>query len=139
MTNELPCLCSTLRRMTRAVTAHYDEALRVSGLRITQFAILRTLKRVGPVAVTRLAAEVAIDRSTMGRNLDPLERRGLVLLTVSDTDQRARTVHLTKAGEAAIEAALPFWHAAQEEMTVRLPAAALLDLANHLGTSRRPT
>lgn len=138
MPTELPCLCSTLRRMTRAVTAHYDKALRDSGLRITQFAILRTLKRVGPVAVTRLAAEVAIDRSTMGRNLDPLERRGLVLLAVSDTDQRARTVHLTKAGDAAIEVALPFWRSAQAELTEKLPASALLDLDYHLGTSRRP-
>jgi DNA-binding MarR family transcriptional regulator len=60
------------------VTAAYDRALAPSGLRITQFSILRTLGRLGPLAITRLAAEAALDRSTMGRNLDPRERRGLV-------------------------------------------------------------
>ncbi len=125
--------------MTRAVTAHYDEALRPSGLRITQFAILRTLSRTGPVPVTRLASEVAIDRSTMGRNLDPLERRGLVRLSIGETDQRARIVHLTEAGDAAIQATLPFWRAAQADLTNRLPAAALLDLADQLGPKRQST
>ena len=57
-------------------------ALAPSGLRITQFSILRKLARLGPVPVTRLAAEAALDRSTMGRNLNPLERRGLVRIEV---------------------------------------------------------
>ena len=71
---ETPCACSTLRRAARAVTAAYDAALAPSGLRITQFGILRKLARLGPLPVTRLAAEAALDRSTMGRNLNPLER-----------------------------------------------------------------
>ena len=139
MSGDLPCLCSTLRRMTRAVTAQYDEALRRSGLRITQFAILRNLQRTGPVAVTRLAAEVAIDRSTMGRNLDPLERRGLVRLAVSGTDQRARIVHLTEAGAAAIAATLPAWQAAQSALATRLPASDLSALAAQLGAGQAST
>ena len=75
---ETPCACSTLRRATRALTAMYDAALAPSGLRITQLSVLSALARLGPLPVTRLAAEVALDRSTMGRNLDPLERRGLI-------------------------------------------------------------
>ena len=103
---ETPCACSTLRRATRAVTAMYDAALAPSGLRITQFSVLSALARLGPLPVTRLAAEVALDRSTMGRNLDPLERRGLIRIKVGDVDQRERVAHLTAAGERAIEAAL---------------------------------
>ena len=75
---ETPCVCNTLRRATRAVTAMYDATLAPSGLRITQFSVLIALARLGPLPVSRLAAEVVLDRSTMGRNLDPLERRGLV-------------------------------------------------------------
>ena len=87
---EAPCACSTLRRATRALTAMYDAALAASGLRITQLSVLSALARLGPLPVTRLAAEVALDRSTMGRNLDPLERRGLVRITVrSATSTRA--------------------------------------------------
>src|ERR1700716_1695450 len=111
---ETPCACTTLRRAARAVTAAYDTALAPSGLRITQFSILRKLARLGPLPVTRLAAEAALDRSTMGRNLDPLERRGLVKIKVGNEDHRERVAHLTAAGERAIEAALPYWRAAQE-------------------------
>jgi DNA-binding MarR family transcriptional regulator len=62
---------------------------------------------LGPVPVTRLAAEAALDRSTMGRNLNPLERRGLVRIEAGNIDRRERVAHLTAAGEAAIEVALP--------------------------------
>ncbi|KAB1072759.1 MarR family winged helix-turn-helix transcriptional regulator [Methylobacterium planeticum] len=113
---DLPCLCTALRRASRSVTAAYDEALRPAGLRVTQFGLLRTLARTGPVAVTRLAAETDLDRSTMGRNLDPLERRGLVRLSVGRRDQRERVAALTEAGEAAIAAALPHWRAIQARL-----------------------
>jgi MarR family len=66
---ETPCACATLRRAASAVTAAWP-----SGLRITQFSILRKLAHLGPLPVTRLAAEAALDRSTMGRKLNPLER-----------------------------------------------------------------
>src|SRR5216684_3296788 len=96
---ETPCACSTLRRATRAVTAMYDAALAPSGLRITQLSVLSTLARLGPLPVTHLAREAALDRSTMGRNLDPLERRGLVRIKVGDVDRRERVAHLTAAGQ----------------------------------------
>src|SRR6201997_5498618 len=99
MSFETPCACSTLRRATRAVTAMYDAALAPSGLRITQFSVLSALARLGPLPITRLATEAALDRSTMGRNLDPLERRGLVRINVGNADQRERIAHLTAAGE----------------------------------------
>src|ERR1700732_1549614 len=113
---ETPCACTTLRRATRAVTAAYDAALAPSGLRVTQFSVLRTLARLGPLPVTRLAVEVALDRSTMGRNLDPLERRGLGRIKVGAVDPRGRVARLAAAGERAIEAARPYWRAAQERI-----------------------
>ncbi|GJE58149.1 hypothetical protein MPOCJGCO_0227 [Methylobacterium trifolii] len=113
----------TLRRAARAVTSAYDAALEPVGLRVTQFSVLRTLKRLGAVPVTRLALEAALDRSTMGRNLDPLERRGLVQVTVGASDQRERVAQITPAGRAAIEAALPYWRAAQAEIAARIEPA----------------
>jgi DNA-binding MarR family transcriptional regulator len=127
-----PCACATLRRAARAVTAAYDAALAPSGLRITQFSILRRLARLGPLPVTRLAAESALDRSTMGRNLNPLERRGLVRIEVGNVDQRERVVHLTAAGETALEAALPHWRKAQERIAAMVQPSAIGDLADQL-------
>jgi DNA-binding MarR family transcriptional regulator len=116
----------------------YDAALAPSGLRVTQFSVLSALVRLGPLPVTRLAAEIALDRSTMGRNLDPLERRGLVRIKVGNVDQRERLAHLTAAGEHAIEAARPYWHAAQERIATLVPPSAIRALADQLG-ALRPT
>ena len=113
MDDDLPCFCSTLRRATRAVTAAYDKALAPTGLRITQFSVLRQLSRLGPLAVTRLAAQAGLDRSTMGRNLLPLERQGFVRLEIGEADQRERVAHLTNSGAAAIADATPYWREAQ--------------------------
>jgi DNA-binding MarR family transcriptional regulator len=133
---EGPCACTTLRRATRAVTAAYDAALAPSGLRITQFSILRRLARLGPLSVTRLAAEAALDRSTMGRNLNPLERRGLVRIEGGTVDQRERVAYLTAAGEAAIEAALPYWRKTQERIAALVQPSAIGELAHQLDTFR---
>jgi DNA-binding MarR family transcriptional regulator len=132
MPSDMPCACSTLRRATRAVTAAYDSALAPVGLRITQFAVLRSLARLGPLPVSRLAAEIALDRSTMGRNLDPLERRGLVRFAVGEYDQRERVAHLTPAGEAAIASALPYWRDAQRRIDGLVENASIVQLAEKL-------
>jgi DNA-binding MarR family transcriptional regulator len=115
MSNPGPCACTTLRRATRAVTALYDAALSPTGLRITQFSVLRTLERRGPLTITALAAAAALDRSTMGRNLEPLRRRRLVKL-FSGEDQRERVVRLTPEGRAAIRRALPRWERMQRQL-----------------------
>ncbi|MEJ0072229.1 MAG: MarR family winged helix-turn-helix transcriptional regulator [Pseudomonadota bacterium] len=86
--------------------------------------------------MTRLAAEAALDRSTMGRNLDPLERRGLVRIKTGKLDQRERVAHLTPAGEAAIDAALPYWRAAQKRIAALVPPSAIRALADRLGALR---
>ena len=73
-----PCACTRVRRAARAITGVYDEALRDTGLKVTQFAMLRTIGRMEGTSISELAAEMALDRSTFGRNLIPLTRRGLV-------------------------------------------------------------
>jgi DNA-binding MarR family transcriptional regulator len=136
MNEDGPCACSTLRRATRAVTAAYDRALAPAGLRVTQFSVLRTLARKGPLTVTGLAAETALDRSTMGRNLNPLERDGLVKLEVGERDHRERVVHLTAAGQAAIDAALPYWRDAQQAVASLVRFGDLVTLTTTLNDRR---
>jgi DNA-binding MarR family transcriptional regulator len=134
---ETSCACTTLRRAARAATAAYDAALAPLGLRITQFSVLCTLARFGPLPVRRLAAEAALDRSTMGRNLNPLERHGLVRIEVGNVDQRERVAHLTAAGEAAIEAALPRWREAQERIAALVQPSVIDELAHQLEVVKR--
>lgn len=127
-----PCTCSALRRATRALTASYDAALKPTGLRVTQFAILRHLDRLGPIPVSRLAAEAALERTTMGRNLDPLKRRGLVAITPGAADPRERRVSLTASGREALAAATPYWREAQSRINARVDPATVSAVAEAL-------
>jgi DNA-binding MarR family transcriptional regulator len=73
----------------------------------------------------------------MGRNLNPLERRGLVRIEVGNVDQREHVAHLTAAGEAAIEAALPYWRKAQDRIAALVQPSAIGELADQLDAGGR--
>jgi DNA-binding MarR family transcriptional regulator len=104
----LQCNCSALRSATRALSLAYDEVLRPSGLRLTQFSILARIAAVGPHPLNDLAEMLAMDRTTLGRNLKPLERDDLVCLEVG-MDRRQRVINLTAAGRRALVRAKPLW------------------------------
>lgn len=109
----LPCNFTALRSAARVLTALYDDALRPSGLRATQFSMLSRLSKVGPITLNELAEMLAMDRTTLGRNLRPLEREGMVLLAVGEADKRERIVSLAKPGKAALKRARPLWQEVQ--------------------------
>ena len=107
------------RRASRALTDVYDAALRPVGLKITQFSVLRTVQRMEPVNISALADEMALDRSTLGRNLLLLKRRGLVRLG-EGSDLRARSVELTARAHGLLERAVPLWQQAQAKVQRKL-------------------
>lgn len=104
-----------MRQAARYVTQIYDRHLAPSGLRISQFGTLAVLKGKGPMTINELAAELIIDRTTLGRNLLPLERDGLITIKPSIVDRRSKELHLSAAGEKRFREARKFWLEAQEE------------------------
>ena len=108
------CNCLAIRQAARHVTQFYDQLLAPSGLRATQFAILGRLQRGGPMTINALAAELVMDRTTLGRNLLPLERDGLIEIGPGRTDRRQREIRLSAAGAARLKAARRGWAKAQE-------------------------
>ncbi len=106
------CACFSLRKAARAVTQLYDATLRQSGLRTTQFTLLLTLSRAGPVTIGTLAERLVMDRTTLTRNLKPLIGRGLIAVSEGE-DRRSRIVELTEEGGERLAAALPLWQRAQ--------------------------
>jgi DNA-binding MarR family transcriptional regulator len=126
------CFCIKLRRASQAMTQFYDDALASSGLKITQFSILRTIQRSDLLCITRLAEEVGLDRTTMGRNLHVLVRDELVSL-VAGEDRREQSVSLTAKGEQAVALALPLWEAAQATVATALGEERFTQLADLLG------
>ena len=107
------CHCQALRRAARRISDMYDEMLAPTGLRATQFAILATLGASPSLNVNELADKLGLDRTTTGKNLRPLERDGLVAVTVSDADRRSRVIALTTTGRKTLSAAVPLWAQAQ--------------------------
>lgn len=120
---ESACIAQALRRAARKVTRRYEEALRPVGLTMGQFSTLAALARPDPVALTVLAEQLGMDRTTLTRDLAPLERRGLVASSPSKEDRRVRGIALTDAGRSCLEKAAPLWRAAQAESGRRLAHA----------------
>ncbi len=106
------CACYNLRRAARATTRLYDEFLKPSGLRSTQYSVLMAAKLRGPVTLTKLAEMTVTERSTLTRNLTVLEKKGLVLIEPGK-DRREHLVTITEQGEEQLIAAIPLWEAAQ--------------------------
>jgi DNA-binding MarR family transcriptional regulator len=107
------CNCLALRQAARHVTQFYDQFLAPSGLRTTQFSILARLQRLGPMTISALAADLVMDRTTLGRNLQPLEREGLVAVVKGRTDRRSREIRLTDNGAERLRIAIGSWVKAQ--------------------------
>ena len=109
------CACHRIRMASRAVTRRYDEALRPSGLRATQVALLAAIAAEGALSIAALARAVGMDRSTLTRNLAPLEAEGLLALG-GEGFRRSRTLAVTAKGRARLKRALPLWDAAQRAL-----------------------
>jgi DNA-binding MarR family transcriptional regulator len=107
------CNCFAVRSAARHVTQFYDQFLMPIGLRVTQFSILAKLKRMGPLTINALAKEMVMDRTTLGRNVQPLERDGLIRIEPAASDRRAKELRLTKTGEKRLQDGIAAWSAAQ--------------------------
>ncbi len=117
----LACAVMNFRQVARSVTARFDDQLRPVGLRATQLNLLMAIETSTAVTITDLAEILAMDRTTMTRNLKLLRQRKLV--------DRKR-IALTAKGRRAAAAALPLWEKAQAEILDSLGKkrwAALLD------------
>jgi DNA-binding MarR family transcriptional regulator len=110
-----PCNCAALREAARYVTQLYDQHLATAGLRNTQFSILTRLKELGPTTINALAHVLVMDRTTLGRNILPLQRRRLIVVKRGETDARRKELHVTKAGLARLEAGFDGWAKAQAQ------------------------
>src|SRR5260370_3337690 len=101
------CAVMNFREVSRSVTERFDDQLRPAGLRATQLNLLMAIETTAATTVTGLAEILAMDRTTMTRNLKLLRDRGLVDKT---------KIALTEKGRRAAARALPLWDKAQAEI-----------------------
>jgi len=116
MAAEMRCTCAVLRRATRRLTQFYDDAMKPTGLKLTQYSVLSNLAQVENPSITDLAERLMMDRTTLTRNLGPLEKAGWIRVGRGG-DARSRAVMLTEEGRRTLEAARPVWR--ETEIAVR--------------------
>ena len=114
------CLCLHAQRAARALARHFDQAFRSLGLTNGQFSLMMSLNRPAPPGIGAVADLLAMDRTTLTAALKPLERRGLVTVTVDPNDKRSRRLALTAAGRRLLARATPIWISTHAEVVARL-------------------
>ncbi|MCU7930275.1 MAG: MarR family winged helix-turn-helix transcriptional regulator [Candidatus Thiodiazotropha sp. (ex Codakia rugifera)] len=126
------CAVFNLRKASRAITQLYEEMLRPSGLLPTQFTLLVAVRSMGPVVISKLADQLVMDRTTLTRNLKPLERDGLLRVIPGRHDLRSREIKVTQKGISQLEIALPLWRDAQRKIRKALGDSRLDSLLDDL-------
>jgi DNA-binding MarR family transcriptional regulator len=132
------CNCLAIRQAARHVTQFYDRLFAPTGLRATQFAILARLRQNGPMPINALATLLVMDRTTLGRNILPLQRDGLVEVRPSPSDRRRHELRLTDAGRDLHRAGIRHWEEAQRRFNAVFGderATALRDLLREVSAS----
>src|SRR5579863_8321425 len=116
---ELPCMCGSFRRTARALSSFYEEALRATGLRVTQLTILQVLARAGEVSQGRLGEILAMDSTSLTRTLAIMRRRGWIAERRGE-DQRERLLRLSRGGAAKLKRVTPVWNEVQARLGGKL-------------------
>jgi DNA-binding MarR family transcriptional regulator len=115
----LPCMCASFRRASRALTQVYEDRLRPTGLRATQFTILQAFSLAGELTQRKLGQILAMDSTTLTRTLATISGRGWIEKRRGE-DRREWRMRLSRAGEIQFKQALPYWEKAQAETRRKL-------------------
>lgn len=118
------CYCAASRRLARSLTARYDAALAPCGLTSAQFETLSLLKGMGPSSGRALAERMALDKTTLSRNLKPLIAARLIASQPGEADARQVIYALTVKGTQRQAKAMPLWQAAHDDSLTRLGSTA---------------
>jgi len=128
-----PLICNgaALRKATRRITQLYDGVLAPCGLTVSQRSVLVHIARAESATVSELAHAMVLDRSSLGRNLEPLTREGYVAVRSDTIDRRSRRVELTDSGRSKLAESNRLWRKAQDrfESVYGAERAAALRLA----------
>ena len=110
-----PCICISTRKAANALTNLYDEALEKSGIKVTQYSLLKVIDRSSEITINELSKQTKLNRTTLTRNLAVLESDELIELISDPEDLRKSIVRLTKSGEKALKKAQTSWEEVQKK------------------------
>jgi len=123
------CACFNLRKATRVITRLFDKIIKPSGLNGTQYTLLVALAATKNPAISLLARRLNMNRTTLTRNLRPLEKEGLVRIR-RGKDQRTCIITLSDKGRASLLKAYPLWQKAQKSIVEKFGEAEWKDMVH---------
>ena len=119
MDNKILCHCIALRKIALKLTKIYDEALIDTGIKVTQYSLLKNIEKIGTPNIKNLAIATQLDRSTLARNLEKLERMKLVFFKFGN-DKRNKIISLTTHGKQILTKANISWKTIQDQVSKNL-------------------
>jgi DNA-binding MarR family transcriptional regulator len=131
------CLCATVRRTGRLLTRHYEDALRQSGMTVSQFELMNTLRAMQPVDQTRLARQLETDQTTLSRNIKLLLTLGWIEASKQEQDGRRRSYQATEAGLKILREAARCWKQVHDRMEAQLGLSELWPVLDRIQDSAR--
>ncbi|NEX60749.1 MarR family winged helix-turn-helix transcriptional regulator [Noviherbaspirillum galbum] len=115
----MPCYCGSIRQASRVVTQFYDQALKPSGVKITQYGILRLLAAYPGLPTGEIASALVADSTTLTRTLKIIQENGWIGCEPGE-DRRERRWSLTAEGKERLREATPLWKQAQKQFAERM-------------------
>lgn len=114
------CLAARVRKINRAITNIYDDALRPLGMKVSQMNILVAAERLGKARPGEIGRILDLEASTLSRNLERMRRRRWIEALEDESDARSQPFQLTAEGKRLLTDAYPAWRLAQERATALL-------------------
>lgn len=127
-----PCVCLHVRKAGRQLSQMYDQCLRPAGIRSTQYGMLRCVAELPEPFISDIGRVLGMDQTTVTRNIEKLEKLGLVRARPHNHDPRKKIVELSPDGQAKLTEALPLWEKAQERIMARISDDDFKNLARML-------
>ena len=123
---EMPCMCAALRGAARSAAQLYDLVLEPTGLKATQFFILKTIAEAGEIPQWKFARDHAVAVETLSRRFATLRRKRLIAVRTGNHGEQIYS--LTAEGSQTFGRALPYWERAQARLkqTLGRPQSQLL-------------
>ncbi|NPV91925.1 MAG: winged helix-turn-helix transcriptional regulator [Firmicutes bacterium] len=121
------CICFNLRKTARLLSQIYDQALKPTGLKVTQLSLLISIAGQDGVTIGKLARPMGMDRTTLSRNARLLAKKGLISIGEGE-DRREQVLNLTEKGAEILKEAIPIWEGVQRTLSEVMGEKRLDDL-----------
>ena len=110
------CACANIRKSARSVTQAYENQMRVTGLKVTQYYMLANIVRHNQISISKLGEMMMLDQTTVTRNVNILRKNGYVTVARDNHDNRTKSISATDVGTAKLEEATPIWDRMQHNI-----------------------